>query len=500
MLMGSGSGLQYSSIQTEIMRYFLLVTALIITSNLAGQSTHESEPFIIRGRITDCPVKFFKIYFYDSNSQELVDTIFLSESGEFYLETYKVQFPQQVNMQSKSIQINQLLVAPGYHLTITANGENNYMLQTSKKISGTGSASNHYRFMLDSIGFARNKPVEWYNMKEDDLLIYMKTIEHLEDSVVKLTFDLPADNDKYFEFFRSMVLLDNKFKKLSKLLTYVYWQFYGYDKSVSFVRNHFENLILDKFNNENYLISPKYRSLVTNEWLEYLVNLDLEKNPALKMDEGYKFKKIVEVYTGKVKHMALLGVLQSKIMFCKSMEEFNSCVNLYNLYSAEIDNQDYKKVLTAKMVEKKMELLRIQTGQPVPNFVLHSNTGTRHSLGDFKNKVVYIDLWASWCGPCREEIPAFKELYNRFKNDDRIAFVSIGVLDEEAKWKKAIMEDKPGWLQLFDSEGVVTKSFFVNMVPQFIIIDKKGNILEFDAPPPSSGKKIEDLLNEAISK
>ena len=147
-----------------------------------------------------------------------------------------------------------------------------------------------------------------------------------------------------------------------------------------------------------------------------------------------------------------------------------------------------------------MELLRIQTGQPAPNFVLQSNTGTMHSLGDFKNKVVYIDLWASWCSSCREEIPAFKELYNRFKNDDRIAFVSIGVLDEETKWKKAIKEDQPAWLQLFDSEGVVAKSFFVNMVPQFIIIDKKGNILEFDAHPPSSGKKIEDLLNEAMTK
>ena len=403
-------------------------------------------------------------------------------------------------MQSGGIQINQLLVAPGYHLTITANGENGYKFQTSKKISGTGSASNQFRFMFDSVWFARYKAVEWYNMKADDLLIYLKTIEHLEDSVVKLTFDLPADNDKYFEFCRSMVLLENKFKKLSMLLTHVNWQFYGYDKSVSFVKSHFDNEILDKINNEDYLISPRYRSLVTSEWLEYLVNLDLEKNPALKNEKDYEFKKLVEVYSGKVKHRVLFSKLQSKIMVCKSLEEFNALSVLYNQYSAEIDNQDYKKVLTARMEEKKMELCRIQTGKPVPNFVLQSNTGTRHRIGDFKNKVVYIDLWASWCRPCREEVPAFKELYNRFKNDDRIAFVSIGVLDEEKKWKKAISEDQPAWLQLFDSEGVVTKFFFVNMVPQFIIIDKEGNILEFDAPPPSSGKKIEDLLNEAISK
>jgi thiol-disulfide isomerase/thioredoxin len=154
----------------------------------------------------------------------------------------------------------------------------------------------------------------------------------------------------------------------------------------------------------------------------------------------------------------------------------------------------------ARLEGKKADLLRTQVGNPAPPFLLESNEGKKYSLEDFKNKVVYIDFWASWCTPCREETPSLKTVYHRYKNNDRIAFVSIAVHDEEDKWKQAIQQDKPDWLQLFDREGIVAKSYFANLIPQFVLIDKNGRILDFNAPRPSNTKELESILTREISK
>ena len=144
--------------------------------------------------------------------------------------------------------------------------------------------------------------------------------------------------------------------------------------------------------------------------------------------------------------------------------------------------------------------MRTHVGKPAPLFTLESNLGETFSLESFKGKVVYLDLWASWCGPCRAETPSFKILYNKFKDNKQIAFLSIAVHDGINEWRKAIEEDKPDWTQLLDKDGVVWKSYVANAIPKFILIDKKGNIVDFDAPRPSSGEEIEKLLNKEIAK
>ena len=73
------------------------------------------------------------------------------------------------------------------------------------------------------------------------------------------------------------------------------------------------------------------------------------------------------------------------------------------------------------------------------------------------------------------------------------------LLDSIQFTKKALEEDKPSWIQLIDKEGIVSKSYVANMIPKFILIDKQGNIVSFDAPGPGS-VEIEKLLNEEIIK
>ncbi|HZH00313.1 MAG TPA: TlpA disulfide reductase family protein, partial [Flavisolibacter sp.] len=276
---------------------------------------------------------------------------------------------------------------------------------------------------------------------------------------------------------------------------------YDYNRAVSLVRSNFDNKLLDNLYRDEYLISGYYRTwLITGEWLDYLISLDFKKNSMLQSQKDYKFRKISNTYTGKIREFAFYDRLKRAIELCKTLEALNDCINNYEIYGSALKNIYYSKSLATKLEEKKMDLLRTQAGEPAPSFVLESSQGIKYSLEAFKGKVVYLDLWASWCSPCREEMPILKALYDQYKNDDRIAFVSIAVHDEEGKWRKAISEDKPDWIQLFDKEGVVAKSYFVNLIPQFVLIDKKGKIVKFNAPWPSNGKELQSLLSQEIAK
>ena len=126
----------------------------------------------------------------------------------------------------------------------------------------------------------------------------------------------------------------------------------------------------------------------------------------------------------------------------------------------------------------------------------------KHKISDLYGKVVYIDVWASWCGPCKREIPHLKELEDKFKDQkDKIAFVSISIDKSPSNWQKAVQKydlNKLG-LQLIDIDKVVSKNYRIYAIPRFILIGKKGELLLINAPRPSSGRLIEKILQEAIT-
>ena len=137
-------------------------------------------------------------------------------------------------------------------------------------------------------------------------------------------------------------------------------------------------------------------------------------------------------------------------------------------------------------------------GKPAPEFSMEDINGKNVSLSDLKGKPVYIDIWATWCGPCKAEIPSLKKLEEEY--GDKIEFVSISVdePDHKDKWKDFVAKEDLKGYQLTTGEG--WKSQFVtelgvNGIPRFVLIDKQGNIIDPDAPRPSS-QKISEILKE----
>jgi thiol-disulfide isomerase/thioredoxin len=132
-----------------------------------------------------------------------------------------------------------------------------------------------------------------------------------------------------------------------------------------------------------------------------------------------------------------------------------------------------------------------------PKFINYENyDGSKTSLDDLKGKYVYVDVWATWCPPCRKEIPYLQKVEKKYHNKN-IAFVSIS-LDKEkdkTKWKKMINDKKMGGIQLFaGKDETFTKGYNIRGIPRFILIDPKGNITNANAPRPSNTKAIEQLF------
>ena len=141
-------------------------------------------------------------------------------------------------------------------------------------------------------------------------------------------------------------------------------------------------------------------------------------------------------------------------------------------------------------------------GSPSPKFSNYENfNGSTTSLDDFKGKVTYIDVWATWCIPCRGEIPALKELEKKFHGKD-VAFVSISIDQNKDEWKEFVKSEDLKGVQLFAEnafESQFIQDYGIRQIPTFIIIDKEGKIVNADAPRPSSDE-ITGLLEGLLKK
>ncbi|WP_163399859.1 TlpA family protein disulfide reductase [Flavobacterium fluviatile] len=141
-------------------------------------------------------------------------------------------------------------------------------------------------------------------------------------------------------------------------------------------------------------------------------------------------------------------------------------------------------------------------GTPSPDFDYENYKGGKTKLSDLKGKYVYIDLWATWCGPCRAEIPFLQKIEEKYHGKN-IEFVSISIdkAKDNEKWKKFVADKNLGGIQLFadkDWESQFVMSYGVTGIPRFILIDPKGNIVNPDAERPSSPdleKQLDALLN-----
>jgi len=119
-------------------------------------------------------------------------------------------------------------------------------------------------------------------------------------------------------------------------------------------------------------------------------------------------------------------------------------------------------------------------GAIAPEISLKTPEGEILALSSLRGKVVLIDFWASWCGPCRKENPNVKKIYEKYK-DQGFEIYAVSLDNNAAQWKGAIAKDGLGWLhvsELLGWKGAVSRAYGVGSIPQTFLLDKEGRIVK----------------------
>ena len=162
--------------------------------------------------------------------------------------------------------------------------------------------------------------------------------------------------------------------------------------------------------------------------------------------------------------------------------------NLYHTYVKDT-------TLTASYAAKHDRWDLSRAGRRSPGFRAPDVNGNEYTLADFRGKYVYIDMWATWCGPCKREMPYLKALEEEFK-DAEIVFVGLSVDKDKAAWENMVRQGELTGVQLYLGTGSrFQEGYRVEAIPRFILLDKEGVIISNDMSRPSAKETAETLRN-----
>jgi len=142
--------------------------------------------------------------------------------------------------------------------------------------------------------------------------------------------------------------------------------------------------------------------------------------------------------------------------------------------------------------------LQLAIGRPAPEINLSSPEGKNIKLSSFRGKVVLIDFWASWCGPCRRESPNMVKIYNKYHSKG-FEIYSVSLDKEKSSWVKAIGADHLAWTHVSDLRywsSVAAKDYGVGSIPFTVLVDEKGNIIAKGLRGPALEQKLEEIFSK----
>ncbi len=238
---------------------------------------------------------------------------------------------------------------------------------------------------------------------------------------------------------------------------------------------YYKTVVVDnKFSNDNILYLP-FGMRILSTYINYAASNSRDTDSILKM-----------LSTDRQKGEYLIANVLPRI-------------NTYDLYLEFLEkygNLFVKKSHKKALEEASAKLYETRKGAMAANFSYPDVDGKMVSLSDFKGKVVLIDVWATWCGPCRAQIPFIKKLEEELHGMD-VVFLSVSVDEEKdkQKWLNVIKQEQLGGVHIFASGwSKITKDYKITGIPRFMLVDKQGNIITDNAPRPSEPELKELIL------
>ncbi|MEJ6588558.1 MAG: TlpA disulfide reductase family protein [Crocinitomicaceae bacterium] len=215
--------------------------------------------------------------------------------------------------------------------------------------------------------------------------------------------------------------------------------------------------------------------------------------------EYYSFQSKLKSFLGRNQNSAAIVLALSVINPQQETKSYASVIQqLQKGFPKSVTVQNYVKGFEQLMAE--METNKpLGVGKTAPDFEeLMRDRKTKMKLSDLRGKVVLIDFWASWCGPCRRENPAVVEIYNRYK-DQGFTIMSVSLDKDLEKWKKAIAADQLTWpnhvSDLGGWQSKVSRQYQVSSVPFTVLIDQEGKIIKTNLRAAALETELKKIFN-----
>lgn len=369
----------------------------------------------------------------------------------------------------------------GQNLDVTVNATE---FDESLKYSGDLGNSNNllaakYLWEENNVNFK-----ELFSLDED---AFLKKLDHVQKAMDSLYGLHQMKNSKFDKMFQE----ENRYSRASAIENYKDAHRYFSGVEDYQVGSNF----YDSLKDVNFKDTLAFRNSLTYQGLlDAHFNRIVNEETYESGDDNHSILFLKEVDRslpdGYAKDKLMIGHLKYWLKPDESLDE------AYNIYKNSNPNPEN----LADLTQRYNQLKGLTAGNASPTFEYENFKGGTTSLSDLKGKYAYIDVWATWCGPCIREIPSLKEVEKDYAGKNiQIVSISIDEPKDYEKWKQMINEKSLGGLQLMADNNwnsKFVKDYAILGIPRFILIDPEGKIVSADAPRPSDPelRKMLDAL------
>ena len=370
----------------------------------------------------------------------------------------------------------------GHNVNVQIDANNFY---ESMSYSGDLKKENNYNVAKSHLRSSRvGDPKEYFVVPLNE---FLPKIEKTRDTLFSL-LDKSGLGQKDIE-------IEKKIIEYEYLQTYNnYKKFFHYHKKIDpdLPEDYFDPILsMDTDDEALFRHSRAYRNLIIENF-RLSSKKEMQNNPSL---------TIIDFVKAKISGIKSIDIReQFASMLIRQMKDENENID-----------DDYNRIMSLLSTERMRDKLTqrynsarsTKAGLASVDFNYENYDGGMTSLEDLRGKLLYIDVWATWCGPCIREFPALKELVKEYDEKD-IEFVSISIdsKNDYNKWKKMVAEKNIGGIHLYDDEGLSSdfmRAFSVSLIPRFMMIDPQGKIITAKAPRPSS-KEVRKFIDGYLDK
>ncbi|WP_164123344.1 MULTISPECIES: TlpA family protein disulfide reductase [Sphingobacterium] len=330
---------------------------------------------------------------------------------------------------------------------------------------------------------------------ENNYWLFCRPLEEISNNTKSWLKENRSGNKRFDSRLKSIVtvnlnLIANTFIKS----LHTYQQYLSYQKTGNYADSGTKNMSPYYFASSVKTLYKSTDDVYLNPFGEraFLDQLDLDRlKDGVQRESGEKglSQDLSYIFNNTLKGDRVLAYVNR----LKDYEEYKSLMNQYGKFIITESQQNFN----ARIAE---ELDGLKPGRIAYNFSYEDHTGNIVSMSDLKGKVVLIDVWATWCGPCRAQFPHLKRLKEEFNGQDLVMVgISVDEPKNKDKWRQLIKHENLEGVQLFAKNGYEISQFYkIKSIPRFILIDKEGKIINADTPYPSDPALsilIQDILS-----